>query len=46
METYLLALKLHKDLNLGSFNDCIASVRANDLNEIACIAELYKAKHI
>lgn len=44
MEIYLLALKLHKDLNLGAFNDCIASVRANNLNEIACIAELYKAK--
>jgi len=44
MENYLLALKLHKDLNLGAFNDCIASVRANKGDEIRCIAELYKAK--
>jgi len=38
MKLYELALKLHNELKLGSFDDCVAAARANNCNEHAAIA--------
>jgi len=38
MKLYELALKLHSQLKLGSFDDCVAAARANNCDEQATIA--------
>merc|ERR1711970_470649 len=38
MKLYKLALKLHNELKLGSFDDCVAAARANNCDEQATIA--------
>lgn len=38
MKLYELALKLHSELKLGSFDDCVAAARANNCDEQATIA--------
>lgn len=38
MKLFELALKLHSELKLGSFDDCVAAARANNCDEQATIA--------
>jgi len=38
MKLYELALKLHSELKLGTFDDCVAAARANNCDEQATIA--------
>jgi hypothetical protein len=45
LEMYQLALKLHQTLNLGTFDDCVSTVRLNGLNEVASVEALLKAKN-
>lgn len=40
MKLYELALKLHNELKLGSFDDCVAAARANNCEEQTTIASL------
>lgn len=40
MKLFTLALKLHQELNLGSFDDCVSAARLHGLNEAATVAYL------
>jgi len=43
MELFQLALKLHNDLKLGTFDDCVAAARANNCEYQATVAQLQSA---
>jgi hypothetical protein len=40
MQLYTLALKLHQEMNLGTFDECVAAARESKLNEAEAFAIL------
>jgi len=40
MQLFQLALKLHNDLKLGSFDDCVNAARVNNCDEAATVIYL------